>query len=188
MAVSITAPSDIKVRKWMYSAIPLMFILGGLTHFFYKLSGENTLVGILCPVNESVWEHLKMSFWVPFGWWVFTYLKKSTSYIISAPRWFSCCAAALYIAPLVITAFYYTYTGALGIHSLALDIFSLFLGLAAAQIVAFHFYKYGKFKESCLKYSLIAICILAAAFVLFTFIPPHLPIFMDPETGVYGIR
>lgn len=181
-------PSDKTVRKWMYSAIPLMFILGGLTHFLYKLSGENVFVGIFCPVNESVWEHLKISFWVPLAWWIITYLRKSKSYSINAAKWFSCCAAALYIAPLVICAFYYTYTGALGIHSLILDIFSLLLGLATAQIAAFHFYKYGKFKESCLKFSMIAVLILAAAFVIFTFLTPQLPIFLDPVTGIYGIR
>lgn len=187
MAAPRGMPSDKTVRKWMYSAIPLMFILGGLTHFAYKLSGENTIVGIFCPVNESVWEHLKMSFWVPLAWWVITYYKKSKSYSINTPKWFSCCAVALYIAPLVITTFFYTYTGALGIESLVLDIFSLLLGLAAAQLAAFHFYKYGKFKESCLKYALIAIFVLAAAFVVFTFMPPHLPIFQDPITGAYGI-
>jgi hypothetical protein len=32
----------------------------------------------------------------------------------------------------------------------------------------------------------VAIVALASALVLFTFVPPHLPLFLDP-TGAYGI-
>ncbi|MDH5624342.1 MAG: DUF6512 family protein [Candidatus Bathyarchaeota archaeon] len=35
--------------------------------------------------------------------------------------------------------------------------------------------------------SLVALVLLGVAFVLFTFYPPHLPLFRDPVTGEYGI-
>lgn len=38
------------------------FVLGTLSHFFYQWSHENMLVGLFSPVNESVWEHLKLLF------------------------------------------------------------------------------------------------------------------------------
>jgi hypothetical protein len=31
------------------------------------------------------------------------------------------------------------------------------------------------------------ITVLAVIFIIFTFYPPHLPLFMDSETGQYGI-
>lgn len=37
-------------------------VLGTLSHFFYQWSQENMLVGLFSPVNESVWEHLKLLF------------------------------------------------------------------------------------------------------------------------------
>ena len=37
-------------------------VLGTLSHFFYQWSHENMLVGLFSPVNESVWEHLKLLF------------------------------------------------------------------------------------------------------------------------------
>ena len=36
-------------------------IFGALSHFFYEWSGENKIVGIFFPVNESTWEHLKLA-------------------------------------------------------------------------------------------------------------------------------
>ena len=32
-----------------------------------------------------------------------------------------------------------------------------------------------------------AICLLAALFIVFTFLPPQIPLFQDPLTGTYGI-
>lgn len=37
-------------------------VLGTLSHFFYQWSHETMLVGLFSPVNESVWEHLKLLF------------------------------------------------------------------------------------------------------------------------------
>lgn len=37
-------------------------VLGTLSHFFYQWSHESMLVGLFSPVNESVWEHLKLLF------------------------------------------------------------------------------------------------------------------------------
>ena len=37
-------------------------ITGTLLHFVYEWSGESLFVGIFSPINESVWEHLKLLF------------------------------------------------------------------------------------------------------------------------------
>ena len=46
------------------SVIGVFFVLlaGTLAHFLYDLSGENAFVGLFVPVNESVWEHMKLLF------------------------------------------------------------------------------------------------------------------------------
>lgn len=36
-------------------------IVGTLLHFVYDWSGQNPAVGIIAPVSESTWEHLKRS-------------------------------------------------------------------------------------------------------------------------------
>ena len=59
-------------------------ITGTLLHFVYEWSGESLFVGIFSPINESVWEHLKllffpMSVWILIGYFIF----KRTTLIIS---------------------------------------------------------------------------------------------------------
>lgn len=36
--------------------------MGVLFHFVYEWTGENVVVGLFTPVNESTWEHLKLLF------------------------------------------------------------------------------------------------------------------------------
>lgn len=46
-------------------------LLGTLLHFTYRWSGRNPLIGLIAPVNESVWEHMKLLFFpmLLFGLW-----------------------------------------------------------------------------------------------------------------------
>lgn len=57
-------------RNWILFGIPVVFLAAGLLHFVYDWSGEATIVGLFTPVNESVWEHLKLLFWPLFVWWM----------------------------------------------------------------------------------------------------------------------
>lgn len=47
-----------------YTIIGIIFatIMGTLAHFLYDWSGKNRVVGLFTPVNESVWEHMKLLF------------------------------------------------------------------------------------------------------------------------------
>ena len=39
-----------------------IIIFGFLSHYLYDLFDQNLIVGIISPINESVWEHLKLVF------------------------------------------------------------------------------------------------------------------------------
>jgi hypothetical protein len=175
------------ISRYILLSIPVLFIVGSLMHFIYEWSGSLTLAGLFAPVNESVWEHLKLSFWPILAWWFAGYfiLRKNNKILIN--KWIVLCAVSEITCILVIVSFYYTYTGALGIESVILDIFSLFLGIAIAQVLALHLYKHSEFPNYCLYSAIVLLVILAAAFIVFTFIPPHIPLFKDSTTGNYGI-
>lgn len=177
---------DKQAACWFLAGIPVIIVVGTLLHFVYDWSGQSMVVGIFAPVNESIWEHQKLIVWPTLVWCFAGYLLKRKEGV-SASRWFSSCAVGLYAGPLFIISFYYTYTGALGIHSLVLDILSFILGVITAQLIMLHFYQYANKSRLALPCSCFAILILIGALVLFTFYPPQLPIFMDPVTGEYGI-
>ena len=51
------------IKKWVIISILICLILGTLLHFTYDWSGENKIVAIFSAVNESTWEHLKLTFY-----------------------------------------------------------------------------------------------------------------------------
>lgn len=175
------------VRSWIILGIPVLFIAGSLTHFMYDWSGNLTIVGIFSPVNESVWEHLKMAFWPMLIWWFAGYVLLWKRKKISFSQWFVSCAVAELVCLLAIMSFFYTYTGAIGIESVFFDILSFFFGIALGQIIALHIFNYAKITKNCLFFAIAILILLAFAFIIFTFVPPHIPLFKDASTGQYGI-
>ena len=56
-------PSKQIIKSWsVYGAVAII-ILGTILHYFYPWFGENRVLGAFVPVNESVWEHLKLGYW-----------------------------------------------------------------------------------------------------------------------------
>lgn len=175
-------------KSWILWGMPFISIIGSIMHFVYDWSGNLTIVGLIAPINESIWEHLKLTFWPMLLWWSLWFFKNGKKYDISAGRWFSACTAALLVCPLFIVSFYYTYTGSFGIHLLLLDIASLFIGVIIAQFLALHIYRYIRKSSFSFYGAVIVIAIMITAFVIFTFAPPHIPLFKDGVTGTYGIQ
>lgn len=51
------------VLFWEISGAFFFVIVGALLHFTFEWSNQLPIVGVVSPVNESVWEHLKLGFW-----------------------------------------------------------------------------------------------------------------------------
>lgn len=103
-------------------------ITGTLLHFVYEWSGESLLVGIFSPINESVWEHLKllffpMSVWILIGYFIFG--KKFKTYIPSA-------VIGILSGMILIPMWFYTYTVFTGKPILFLDILSFIISVCVA--------------------------------------------------------
>ena len=60
--------SDTFVNRSFVAGIPFILMFGGLTHFAFAWLGKTNWAAPFVPVNESVWEHLKMSYWTTFLW------------------------------------------------------------------------------------------------------------------------
>ncbi len=172
---------------WMLLGIPILFIAASPLHFVYGWTGDNFIAGLFTPVNESPWEHLKLTFWPILIWWFIGYLIFLRQRDGGYARFAVTCAVSEFVCAVFIQAFFYTYTGALGIESLVIDIISLFFCLLFAIILARHIDKHTKPGMFAAFIATVLIIIMAAALIYFTFEAPHLPIFMDPPTGTYGI-
>lgn len=165
----------------------ILGIIASFSHFAFELSGNSVIVGMFNPVNESVWEHLKFMFFPNLIWWIIMYFIQKRRCTVNLQKWIISSAVSLITAPLFVIFLFYSYTGALGIESVIIDIALVFICYFIALKLAFHVYKHVTPTGAKVIFSLLVTAVIFFAFIYFTFDPPHLPIFYDTVTGTYGI-
>ncbi len=170
-------------QKWILLGIPVLILLGFPMHFVYEWSRNSPIVGAIAPVSESIWEHLKLTFWPVLLWWLAGYLLWKKKPGFNAANWVTGCAVAEFICPLVIAGFYYLYNGSLGIESLALNILALFLGVLLAQCLALHIYNHARCGLACVVASLTVLIVMVILYTVFTFTAPNIPLFQAHNDG-----
>jgi hypothetical protein len=166
----------------LVGAIFIIF-LGSALHFTYTLSGNQPFIGFFSAVNEAVWEHLKLAFWSSLFWMLIELipLRKDVS------NFFAAKAIGTYAMVIFIPVVFYSYTAFTGKSIFPVDITTFVVAVIVGQVVSYKLFQNSKLPKSADKIAIIAVIILAIAFIVFTFSPPHFPIFQDPNTKQYGI-
>lgn len=173
-----------RVARWQLGGFLFVCAAGTALHFLYQWSGESVAAAPFAAVNESVWEHMKLLFW-PMQLWAGAERAVLGGY--SRGFW-PAKALGILLGLALIPALYYTYTGALGVSVMWVDIAIFFVAAAAAflaetRMLARDWRCRGGARAS----ALVLLLLLSAAFVLCTFVPPRVPLFRDPVTGFYGL-
>lgn len=159
-----------------------VIILGSLLHFVYDWSSQNPIIANFSAVNESTWEHLKLLFFpmlitVIIGLFIFSK---------DLPNFLCAKTIGIIVALLFIVIFFYTYTGVFGINSDILNITSFVVAVIFGEFTA---YKLVNSNLGCNNLiATIAIIALSVCFLLFTYVPPKIPLFRDPINSTYGIK
>lgn len=170
-----------RLLSYTIKGIIFVTIAGTISHFVYEWSGENPLIGLFFPVNESVWEHMKLIF--------FPMLLYSFHMNRKLKEEYPCITCALLsgvlIGTLLIPVIFYTYTGILGRNILALDIATFIVSVICAFTATYRFTLSSCKSSSSLSrlklWIILSVIILFACFLLFTYFPPSLGIFVPPE-------
>ena len=172
------------IRKWELIGIAVIASLGAMFHFIFEWSGELPPIGVFAPVNESVFEHLKMPYWPALLYAAIEYrhIKDYTKNFIIAKT------ASLYVMPLTTMAAFYAYTIITGTESLIVDIV-LFVGsVALGQFVGYKIMIKDPLPSTLYKAAIAGLISLGIVYAVLTFYPPHLPLFLNSATGTYGIH
>lgn len=157
--------------------------LGTLWHFIFDLTGKNSFVAYICPVNESIWEHLKLLFYPVLILSIVELIlvKKKGNFIISR-------TLGLLTGLISIVVLYFTYSGIIGKGYTFVDITIYVISIFITYGVS------GMIKDSALSHSTIAsfLCValiigLVVLFSIFTYKPPHINLFRDKNTNSYSI-
>ena len=150
-----------------------VMVLGTLLHFTYKLSNNNMLVGIFSPINESIWEHLKLMFFPMLITIIIGYLYKGKD----IDNYLSSKVIGTVVMISFTIVFYYTYSGILGTNYTGVDVSIFFIAVALGQYVSYKLMK-TKFHGNNIIATIILL-VLLLCFVVFTFFPPNIALFKD---------
>ncbi|EYE87845.1 hypothetical protein Q428_11060 [Fervidicella metallireducens AeB] len=172
-----------KILKWHLWGTAFLILVGSLLHFAFEWSNYSLIVGALTPVNESVWEHLKLGFTSLLIFSIFEYPNLKNY----ANNYFIAKASGIIVFNLIIVLLFYLYTSIAGHSILILDISLYVAGCILCQIISYKFMCRKSFPKSISLISIVFIILQLASFIIFTFNPPRLPIFMDSKTKSYGI-
>jgi len=172
-----------KILQWEVIGIIFVIIVGTLLHFLFEWLYSWPPIGAIAAVNESVWEHLKLPYWplIIFSFIEYNYIKEDIKNFIIGK------AIAMLISIGTILITFYSYTAILGTEILFIDIMSFFVGVIIGQLVSYKIISLNELQKWIRIVSWIVIIGMGLSLILFTYLPPHLPIFQDSESGLYGI-
>lgn len=151
--------------------------MGIVGHFLYSLSGNNQFVGLFMPVNESVWEHLKLLFF-PFMLYTFIelalYGRNIHGFLFSR-------ITGVVIGLVFIPTAYFIYTAVIGKNFAPLDILLYFIGVFISFNISYKRILLGKDNHIRKTISAVILFIgISALFICLTFSPPDTALFHSP--------
>lgn len=159
----------------VFFAVGALFTLisGSVGHFFYEWSGESPIVGIFFPVNESVWEHMKLTL-LPTALYlgVAAFMVRGKNYALSS-------FLALFISAALIPLLFFSYTGITGRSILAVDIAVFFFSVLAGYAAAFVAYNSSP-RPILNELAIPGIIAIAVCFFAFTAFPLDFILFREP--------
>ena len=158
-------------------------VAGTLLHFLYDWSNQNILAGLFSAINESIWEHMKLAFFpmVFVALVEYRFLSHRYRHILCAKL------TGILFGVALIPVLYYSYTGILGVSADWFNITIFFLATGAAFWLETRLLEG---KHACPLspgLALLVLFLIGVAFWVFTFFPPHIPLFQDPVTNTYGV-
>jgi len=166
-----------KPERFILKGIPWLFAIGSVLHFLYQITGENQIVGLFAPTNESVWEHLKMVVFPMILWWGLYYIINKEKYNIYKNSWFTGALVSLITSLFMVPFLFYFYTNAFGIEYVLVDILILLIALIIGQCMGLYVYHHTNGIPAGIAISLMIAIVIV--FAVFTIIPPDIPMFQS---------
>lgn len=171
------------LKTWQIIGFVFSVLLGAFLHFTYNLSGQNTLVAAFSAINESTFEHMKILF---FPMFVFSLVQKQFMKYNAKNFWCAKLSGTL-LGLVLIPVLFYTYNGVFGKSP---DFVNITIFVIAAAAAYFAEYKMMSSEKPVCKSPTLAlslIVLIAVLFVVFTYNPLQISLFVDPLTNTVGI-
>ena len=170
------------VGLWQLFGFAAVSLGGTILHFLYDWTGKAIWAAPFSGVNESTWEHMKLLFWPML---LYAVIQR---YFFRDREDFWCVKLrGILLGLALIPVIFYTYNGVVGKSPDWLNIAIFFVTAAIVYWYESRLFRGGTVRCRHPKTAIAALCVVAALFVLFTFLTPEIGVFKDPLTGSFGI-
>ena len=162
-----------------------IFTLAFIYHFLYEWF-PNPIFSILFPVNESIWEHMKLLYTGILSWGLIEIilLKKNKINYNNYPYQLFLTSFTSIIVYLILYLPIYNIIG----EKLIISISLLFIVILLEQILSYYLLKQKKETDILDKISIILIILFYMILLNLTYDPPKNYIFYDTVENKYGIN
>ncbi len=167
---------------WQLLGFAIVSFGGTILHFLYEWTGNSLITAPISAVNESTFEHMKLLF-IP----AFVFAVIESRFFKEYYRFWCVKLRGILLGLILIPVLFYTYNGALGKSPDFVNIAIFFIAAAVMYLYETKAFASESFKCRLPLLSLVILVLLAVLFIVFTFVPPDLPLFVDPTTGGRGI-
>lgn len=164
------------ISSLQYAGFIFTSIAGTLLHFAYDWSNQSIFLAPFSAINESIWEHMKLLFFPMFFFALIEYSLIGKEY----ENFWRIKLIGILLGLLLIPTLYYTYTGAFGVMIDFINIAIFFLAAAIAYSVETRLFEQGYTCRIAPRAAFFLLCLIFLAFVIFTFLPPDIPLFAEP--------
>lgn len=164
-----------KLLKWEIIGGIFLILAGSFMHFVYSDIWKSIFTALIAPINESVWEHMKLAY-IPlflFSWFEYKIINYK-----NLPNFLFTKVLEMYIIMLTIIISFYGYTWILGRNILILDILTYVFGVIIGQIFSYKMLKNNWANKNYWWIGVALITVLVFSFSFFTFWPPNISMFI----------
>ncbi len=171
------------LKKFKIISVFGTFLLAFLTHFLYDWF-PNSLFSIFFPVNESIWEHMKMLFTTILLYELIEFIIFKVKNIQTNNFLFAALVSAFISIPIYLIMFLPIYYK-MG-ENMVVTITIMLIDIIIVQVIN---YKILMTKELNLNIiSIIGIIVIYIIMGVLTYYPPESDLFFDPKEEKYGIN
>ena len=173
------------LKKIKIIGIITIFALSFLYHFLYEWF-PNPIFSILFPVNESIWEHMKLLYTGILSWGLIEIilLKENKINYNNYPYQLFLTAFTSIIIYLILYLPIYNLIG----EKIIISIFLLLIVIILEQMLSYYLLNQKKENDILSKISIILIIIFYMILLNLTYDPPKNYIFYDTVENKYGIN
>lgn len=171
-----------KIKLLGLSGFALTSLLGTILHYLYAFLGEAVWIAPFSGVNESTWEHMKLLFWP-----MLLFALVESFFFRDREDFFCVKLRGILIGLSLIPLIFYTYNGVIGKSPAWINIAIFFVAAFFAYLYETRKLTAGDIKCRRPLIPIIILVLIAIMFIVFTFLTPHINIFLDPITKTYGV-